>query len=334
MTFRHPLVRSAVYSAAEPDERRRIHGALADATDPELDPDRRAWHRAQAAAAPDEEVAAELERSAGRAQARGGFAAVAGFLERAATLTPESKRRAQRRLAAAAAKRDAGDLEGALELLAGIESDALDESGHARAELLQAQIALAQRRGGDAGRLFLSAASRLEPLDPELARETYLEALGGAMARDIEVVGGAPAVARAARAAPPGREPARAVDVLLDGLVTRLIDGYAAAAPLLAHALELELAADVAARTSVAGSRSPAPGTATWPRSSCGTTAPRIGSPIARRRSLATRAHSCTCNSRSASWRGATCSPASWLLPGCCWTRPTWSPKRPETRRS
>jgi DNA-binding CsgD family transcriptional regulator len=244
--FRHPLVRSAVYSAAEPDERRRVHGALAAATDRELDPDRRAWHRAEAAAAPDEEVAAELERSAGRAQARGGFAAVAGFLERAATLTPESKRRAQRRLAAAGAKRDAGDLEGALDLLAGIESDALDESGLARAELLQAQIALAQRRGGDAGRLFLSAASRLEPLDPELARETYLEALGGAMARDIEVVGGAPGVAAAARAAPPGREPPRAVDVLLDGFATRLIDGYAAAAPLLAHALELELAADVA----------------------------------------------------------------------------------------
>src|SRR4051794_6221487 len=246
VTFRHPLVRSAVYSAAEPDERRRIHSALADATDPELDPDRRAWHRAQAAAAPDEEVAAELERSAGRAQARGGFAAVAGFLERAATLTPESKRRAQRRLAAAGARRDAGDLEGARDLLAGIESDAIDESGLARTELLQAQIALAQRRGADAGRLFLSAASRLEPLDPELARETYLEALGGAMARDVEAVGGAAPVAAAAGAAPPGREPPRAVDVLLDGFATRLIDGYAAAAPLLAHALKLELAADAA----------------------------------------------------------------------------------------
>ena len=246
VTFRHPLVRSAVYRAAEPDERRRVHGALADATDPELDPDRRAWHRAQAAAAPDEEVAAELERSAGRAQARGGFAAVAGFLERAASLTPESKRRAQRRLAAAGAKRDAGDLEGALDLLAGIEPDALDESGLARAELLQAQIALAQRRNREAGRLFLSAAGRLEPLDLKLARETYLEALGGVIAHDIEVAGGVPAVAAAAQAAPPGREPLRAVDVMLDGFATRLIEGFAAAAPLLARALELELAADLA----------------------------------------------------------------------------------------
>jgi DNA-binding CsgD family transcriptional regulator len=244
VTFRHPLVRSAVYSAAEPDERRTIHAALAAATDPELDPDRRAWHRAQAAAAPDEEVAAELERSAGRAQARGGFAAVAGFLERAATLTPNSKRRAQRRLAAASARRDAGDLEGALDLLAGIESSALDESGLALAELLQAQIALAQWRGGDAGPLFLSAARRLEPLDPELARETYLEALGGAMAHDIEVAGGAPAVAAAARAAPPGTTARRVDDVVLDAFVTRVIDGYAPAAPLFAQALELELATD------------------------------------------------------------------------------------------
>lgn len=244
VTFRHPLVRSAVYSSAEPDERRAIHHALADATDPELDPDRRAWHRAQAAAAPDEAVAAELERSAGRAQARGGFAAVAGFLERAANLTPESKRRAERLLAAAGAKRDAGDLEGALDLLAATERGTLDESGLARAELLQAQVALAQQRGSDAGPLFLSAASRLEPFDADLARETYLEALGGAMAHDIEVDGGPPAVAAAARAAPPSTA-ARGVDeAVLDALATRVIDGYAAAAPLFARALELELATD------------------------------------------------------------------------------------------
>jgi DNA-binding CsgD family transcriptional regulator len=244
VAFRHPLVRSAVYSAADPDERRRVHAALADATDPELDPDRRAWHRAQAAATPDEDVAAELERSAGRAQARGGFAAVAGFLERAASLTPESKRRAERRLAAAGAKRDAGDLEGALDLLAGIEPDALDDSGLARAELLQAQVALAQWRGADAGSLFLSAASRLEPLDPELARETYLEALGGAMAHDLEVEGGAPAVAAAARAAPPATTAPRVDDVVLDAFATRVLDGYAPAVPLFAQALGLELATD------------------------------------------------------------------------------------------
>ena len=195
---------------------------------------------------PDEDIAAELERSAGRAQARGGLAAVAAFLERAAELTPTSTHRAQRLLAAAAAKRDAGDLEAALGLLEGVEAGVLDELGRARVDLLRAQIALEQRRGGDAGRLFLSAASRLEPLDPELARETYLEALGGAIANDIEVTGGAPAVAAAARAAPPGTVPPRTVDVLLDAFATRLIDGYAAAAPSLAQALELLLATDIA----------------------------------------------------------------------------------------
>ncbi len=244
VVFRHPLVRSAVYRAAGPKERRAVHRALAEATDPQIDPDRRAWHRAQAASTPDEDVAAELERSAGRAQARGGLAAVAAFLERAAALTPESTRRAQRLLAAAGAKRDAGDLEGALGLLAGVQAGALDELGRARADLLRGRIALEQQRGSDAGRLFLSAASRLEPLDPELARETYLEALGGAMTSDVEVVR-APAVAAAARAAPPGSASARTVDVLLDAFAIRVTDGYAAAAPTFARALELLLAGDV-----------------------------------------------------------------------------------------
>src|SRR6195256_6267770 len=244
VVFRHPLVRSAVYRAAGLKERRAVHRALAEATDPEIDPDRHAWHRAQATATPDEDVAAELERSAGRAQARGGLAAVAAFLERAAALTPEPTHRAERLLAAAGAKRDAGDLEAALGLLVGVEAGVLDELGCARVELLRAQIALEQRRGDDAGRLFLSAASRLEPLDPGLARETYLEALAGAMASDVDVVGGAPAVA-AARAAPAGTAPPRTVDVLLDAFAIRLTDGYAAAAPTLARALELLLAMDI-----------------------------------------------------------------------------------------
>ena len=245
VVFRHPLVRSAVYRAAEVSDRRAVHRALAEATDPEIDPDRRAWHRAQAASMPDEDVAAELERSAGRAQARGGVAAVAAFLERAAALTPDPKRHAERLLAAASAKREAGDLDAALGLLPGIETGVLDELGRADVELLQAEIALEQRRGGDAGRLFLSAARRLEPLDPELARETYLELLGGVMASDVEVVGGAPAVAAAARAAPPGSVPPRSVDVLLDAFAIRLTDGYAAAAPTLAQALALLLETDV-----------------------------------------------------------------------------------------
>jgi DNA-binding CsgD family transcriptional regulator len=258
VVFRHPLVRSAVYRAAGLKERRAVHRALAEATDPEIDPDRRAWHRAQAAAMPDEDVAAELERSAGRAQARGGLAAVAAFLERAAALTPQSGRRAQRLLAAACANRDAGAPEAALELLAGVEAGLLDELGRARVDLLRGQIASEQRRGDEAGRLLLSAARSLEPLDPELARETYLEALAGAMSSDVEVAGGAPSVAQAARAAPTGSAPARIVDVLLDAFAIRLTDRYAAAVPALARALEL-LLADVpnedVGRLSVSSSR-------------------------------------------------------------------------------
>jgi DNA-binding CsgD family transcriptional regulator len=246
VVFRHPLVRSAVYGATGVDDRRAVHRALADATDPERDPDRRAWHRAQAASVPDEEVATDLEDSAGRAQARGGLAAVAAFLERASALTPDPAHRAQRVLAAAGAKRNAGDLETALGLLAGIQAGLLDELGQARVDLLRAQIALEQQRGGDAGRLFLSAASRLETLDPALARETYLEALGAAVANDVQVVGGAPAVAAAARAAPAATVPPRTADVVLDAFAIRLTDGYAAAAPTLARALELLLAPDVA----------------------------------------------------------------------------------------
>jgi DNA-binding CsgD family transcriptional regulator len=260
VVFRHPLVRSAVYRAAGLTERRAVHRALAAATDLQIDPDRRAWHRAQATWMPDEDIAEELERSAGRAQARGGMAAVAVFLERAAALTPEPLHRAQRLLAAAGANRDAGALEAALGLLAGVEDGLLDEMGRARIELLRGQIALEQRRGSEAGRAFLSAARRLEPLDPEMARETYLEALAGAMSSDVEVVGGAPAVAKTARTAAIGTAPPRTVDVLLDAFAIRLTEGYAAAAPVLARALDLLLAMevsneDVGRRLSLSSSR-------------------------------------------------------------------------------
>jgi DNA-binding CsgD family transcriptional regulator len=234
VTFRHPLVRSAVYGAAEPNERREVHRALADATDRRIDPDRRAWHRAQAAATPDEEVAAELERSAARAQARGGFAAAAAFLERATALTPSESRRSGRALAAAHAKLQAGALDDALRLVATAESGVLSELEHARAELLRAQLSFLSTRGGDAAPLLLDAAERLREIDPELARETYLEALTAAIfAGPLAGPGASSAdVAQAAQTAPPARKP-RGLDLLLDGLVALLTDTYAAAAPIL-----------------------------------------------------------------------------------------------------
>ena len=178
VVFRHPLVRSAVYGAAGVSDLREVHRALAEATDPEIDPDRRAWHRAQAAAAPDEEVAAELERCAGRAQARGGLAAAAAFLERACALTPDPSRRAQRALAAARTKFQAGALDDTLGLLEIAESGTgVDELARAHVHLLRAQIEFAASRGSDAPQLLLEAARRLESLDLDLARETYLETL-------------------------------------------------------------------------------------------------------------------------------------------------------------
>jgi DNA-binding CsgD family transcriptional regulator len=250
--FRHPLVRSVAYRSASLPDRQDVHRALAEVTDPQADPDRRAWHRAQAAPGPDEDVAAELERSAGRAQARGGLAAAAAFLERAAMLTRDRGRRAQRLLAAAGAQRDAGALDAALGLLIAVEAGPLDELRTAEVEHLRGQIALDQRRAGDAAQLLLSAARRFGPLNAGLARETHLEALWEAAmwAGDLD----SPAVqaaAAAARAAPPAPEPPRAVDLLLDGFVLRVTQGHAAAAPALTRGLELALALKVSSGEAV-----------------------------------------------------------------------------------
>jgi DNA-binding CsgD family transcriptional regulator len=225
-----------------------VHGALAEVTDPAADPDRRAWHRAQAAAGPDEDVAAELERSAGRAQGRGGLAAAAAFLERAALLTREPGRRAQRLLAAARAKRDAGELDAALALLVAAEAGPVDARQAAEVELLRGQIAFDQRRGSDAVRLLLRAARLVEPLDAAAARETHLEALWAAMfAGDLGRPGGVREAAQAARAAPPGPDPPRAVDVLLDAVALRVTQGHAAAAATLTRAFELLVSLDAGA---------------------------------------------------------------------------------------
>jgi DNA-binding CsgD family transcriptional regulator len=235
--FSHPLVRSAVYRAGAPEERRRVHRALAEATDADVDPDRRAWHCAQAAAGLDEDVAAMLERSAGRARARGGLAAGAAFHERAAELTPDLRRRAQRALLAAQGKHQAGAPDAALRLLAMAQAGPLDEHERARARLLHAQITFAMTRGRDAPPLLLEAARRLEPLDPRLARETYLEAFAAALSADRLVRGGdAREVAAAVLAA--DWEPAtRACDLLLDGLALLTREGYVAGAPALKVAL-------------------------------------------------------------------------------------------------
>ena len=235
--FRHPLVRSAAYRAAPASERREVHRALADVTDARLDPDRRAWHRARAAEGPDEAVAGELERSADRAQARGGLSAAAAFLLRAAELTPDPALRVKRSLAAAQAKLDIADAVSASDLLAAAELGPVDELQRARLERLRAQIAFASRRGRDAPPLLLEAARRLDPLDAALARETYLEAIASAMfAGRLGTGPDVHEVAEAARAS--NRVPAPGpADRLLDALVTRFTEGYAASVEPLSRAL-------------------------------------------------------------------------------------------------
>jgi DNA-binding NarL/FixJ family response regulator len=239
VVFRHPLVRSAVYGAARLNERRDVHRALADATNPEIDPDRRAWHRALAAATPDEEVARELEHSAARAQARGGLAAAAAFLERAVALSPEPARRAPRALVAAETKFQAGAFDDAFDLLETAESGAaVDDALSAHAHLLRAQIAFASRRGSDAAPLLLAAARELEAVDPSLARTTYLEALSAAtFAGRLVHGGGLVEISEAALAGPPPPEKPQPSDLLLQGLAVRATEGYAAGAPLLKEAL-------------------------------------------------------------------------------------------------
>ena len=235
--FRHPLLRSAAYRAASAPERREVHRALADATDARLDPDRRAWHRARAADRPDEAVAGELERSADRALARGGLSAAAAFLQRAAELTPDRAMRVERLLAAAQVKLDVADAASASELLAAAELGPVDELQRARLQRLGAQIAFASRRGRDAPPLLLEAARRLDPLDAAMARETYLEAIASAMfAGRLGTGPDEREVAEAARAS--NRVPALGpAGLLLDALVTRFTEGYAASVEPLSRAL-------------------------------------------------------------------------------------------------
>jgi len=234
--FHHPLVRSAIYRAAPLADRQAVHRALADATDAHASPDRRAWHRAQAALGADEDLAAELERSAERAQARGGLAAAGAFLERAAALTPDRRRRARRALAAAQAKYLAGSPHAALTLLESAASEPMNPLEVAMARRLRGRIALHVSRSGEAAPLLLDAAQRLEAFDPALARDTHLEALYAASVAG-RLGSGMLEAATAARLAPAGPPRPRAVDLLLDGLGVRYTDGTVAAAPILKRAL-------------------------------------------------------------------------------------------------
>jgi DNA-binding CsgD family transcriptional regulator len=237
--FRHPLARSAAYRSASLPDRQQLHAALAEATDPQADPDRRAWHRAQAAAGPDEDVAAELEHSAGRAQARGGMAAAAAFLERSVALTADPARHAERILVAAQASMQAGAFGKALDLLATAEAGPLDEFQSARVDLLRGHVTFASGLVSDAPPLLLKAARRLEPFDLELARETYLTAWRAAgMAGHLAGASVLVEICRAARALPPPPGDPRPLHVLLDGLALLGTDGRAAATPTLQRAAE------------------------------------------------------------------------------------------------
>ena len=246
VVFRHPRMRSAAYRAVSRSDRRKVHAALAEVTDAQTDPDRRAWHLAQATSGPDEEVAAELEQSAGRAQARGGLAAAAAFLERSVVLTAEPGRRAERTLAAARASLQAGAFDKALDLLVRAEAGPLDEFSSARMDLLRGQIAFSSGPSGDAPPLLLKAAKRLEPLNLELARETYRSAWMAALfAGRFAGAGDLAEVSRAVQALPRPARPPGPADLVLDGLALLVTDGPAVAAPALQRAVSAFASADI-----------------------------------------------------------------------------------------
>jgi DNA-binding CsgD family transcriptional regulator len=249
MRFLHPLMRSAAYRTADLQDRRAIHRALSEATDPHTDPDRRAWHAANAASGPDDAVAAELERSAARAYRRGGVAAAATFLERAAVLSADRSLRGSRAIAAAAMKREAALPEAAHELLNLAESASLTALQRAQVSRMRAQMAFAGSRSGatgapstdEAAALLLAAAKELERLDDALARETYVEALTAAMyAGRLGDSARLRTIAEAGRAAI-GRvaELQRPIDFLLSGLTQRILDGPGTGSADLQAALKL-----------------------------------------------------------------------------------------------
>jgi DNA-binding CsgD family transcriptional regulator len=251
VTFRHPLVRSAVYRGATMADRRRVHLALSAVTDQQVDPDRRAWHLASAAVGPDESVAEELERSAGRAQAHGGLVAAAAFLQRSVELTEQIPLRVGRALTAAQVSLHAGEFDLALRMVMVAEAGTMEETQHARALLLRGQLAFASGQSRDAIRVLVSAANRLQALDPKVARETYLEAWSAAVfAGESGGDTSLSAVSAAAARLPPAEDPGP-TDVLLEGLVALITAGRSAAAPILRRAMAAFASPDMSVEDSL-----------------------------------------------------------------------------------
>jgi DNA-binding CsgD family transcriptional regulator len=258
VAFRHPLLRSAIYRGAAAGERREAHRVLATATDAELDPDRRAWHRAHSASAPDEDIAADLERSAQRARARGGLAAAAAFLERAAALTPDPRERTRREIEAAATEHRAGDPKSALRLFATAAAAPLDDLDRAMLKRLHGQILLDLGRSTEALPELVDAAQQLEPINPGMARDAHMEAVRAAYSAG-RLGPGTLEPAKAARTAPPRSGARRIGDLLLDGLAVRFTDGYAASVPALKRALAAAVAEERAEWESIGPWLAPLP---------------------------------------------------------------------------
>ncbi|MFJ9098021.1 AAA family ATPase [Streptomyces sp. NPDC102405] len=235
--FRHPLVRSAAYRAADFEQRQRVHKALADSIDARVDPEPRVWHLASATTGPDEAVAGELERLAGRARLRGGIATAAAFLQRATELTSDPARRGPRALTAAQTKYQAGAFDVARELVDAAELSHLDEVGSAQAMLLRGQIMSFSKSASAGLPLLLRAAERLQPFDAKLARETYRDAIYAALTASRLAAGDVRDVAEAVLSAPPPTRPATREDLLLQGVARVITEGYAAGAPVLMEAV-------------------------------------------------------------------------------------------------
>ncbi|MEU4556943.1 AAA family ATPase [Actinoplanes sp. NPDC023936] len=240
--FRHPLVRSAIYESATVDDRRAVHDALAVATDPLVDPERRAWHAAQAAAEPDEQLADELERLANRARSRGGLAASGAFLEQAAALTPDTGSQARRLLAAARARHECGDFGRALRLVAAAEATVQDPVLQARAQVVRARVAFDRGRDEPAVRGLIAAARAIGPFDVLFGRDVLFDALAAATLMGRFATWSLTLdLAEAVRDLPVDDERTRPLDRLLDPLIACISGGKAdpgAIRPVLAHYLE------------------------------------------------------------------------------------------------